>query len=105
MMDGLGSQLQRIYGIYALSRYYKVPYIHTPLKEIAYQGLSALEQNCNGEGIEDKCNKVFTIPSDIEVPKNAIIRYLEAPKPNDINQLILEAHMKKEFYLVKILIP
>ena len=105
MMDGLGAQLQRIYGIYALSRFYNVPYIHSPLKEVEYQGLLALEKNSNSGDIRDKYNQIFTIPSDIKLPKNAITRYLETPKPSDIKHLIKEAQKKNEFYLVRILGP
>lgn len=44
-MDGAGAQLQRIYGIYAVSRFLGAYYIHTPLKKFGYQGLAALEVN------------------------------------------------------------
>src|ERR1700733_9235241 len=64
MMDGAGAQLQRIYGIYAVSRYLHLPYVHTPLKAIGYQGLSALEKNNPSPNAQDAWNRVFTIPSD-----------------------------------------
>src|SRR5271170_2871330 len=68
-MDGAGAQLQRVYGIYALSRYFKVPYVYSPLKEIGYQGLAALERNAGSPDLQDKYNRVFTIPSDLELPE------------------------------------
>ena len=105
MMDGLGAQLQRIYGIYALSRFYNIPYLHTPLKRVEYQGLLALENNHNSEDIQDVYNQIFTIPSDIKLPKNTITHYLESPKPEDIEKLIKESKKSKSFHLVKILIP
>jgi hypothetical protein len=105
MTDGAGAQLQRIYGIYALSRYFHVPYVHTPLKEIGYQGLSALEKNGGDPPMQDKWNQVFTIPSDIELPANTIPRFLDTPTVKDIEQLRNEAEKENKFYLARISIP
>src|SRR5271155_3030691 len=103
--DGAGAQLQRVYGIYALSRYFHVPYVHTPLKEIGYQGLAALERNAGDPDMQDKYNRVFTIPSDIELPENTISQYMRSPTVGDIERLKNEAERENKFYLVKILLP
>lgn len=105
MTDGAGAQLQRVYGIYALSRYFHVPYVHTPLKEIGYQGLAALERNAGSPDMQDKYNRFFTIPSDIELPENTISRYMSSPTVEDIERLKNEAGKENKFYLVKILLP
>ena len=104
-MDGAGAQLQRVYGIYALSRYFKVPYVHSPLKEIGYQGLAALEKNAGSPDLQDKYNRVFTIPSDIELPANTISRYMVSPTIGDIERLKTEAEKENKFYLIRILYP
>jgi len=105
MTDGAGAQLQRVYGIYALSRYFHVPYVHTPLKEIGYQGLAALERNAGSPDAQNKYNRVFSIPSDIELPENTISRYVNSPTVEDIERLKNEAVKEHRFYLVKILLP
>lgn len=105
MMDGAGAQLQRVYGIYALSRYFHVPYVHTPLKEIGYQGLAALEKNAGSPDLQDKYNGIFTIPSDIDLPTNTISRYMSSPSVEDIENLKNEAERENRFYLAKILLP
>jgi hypothetical protein len=43
--DGVGAQLQRIYGIYSISRLLGASYLHSPLDYLDYQGLSALEES------------------------------------------------------------
>ena len=105
MTDGAGAQLQRVYGIYALSRYFNVPYVHSPLKEIGYQGLAALEKNAGSPDMQDKYNRVFTIPSDIKLPENAISRFISSPTVGDIERLKSEAEKENKFYLVRILLP
>jgi hypothetical protein len=40
--DGVGSQLQLIYGLWALSRDLDVKYVHTPIRRVGYQGLMPL---------------------------------------------------------------
>jgi hypothetical protein len=62
--DGAGAQLHRVYGIYALSRLLGAKYRHTPLADIGYQGLAALESNRGSAEIVERYNKLFRIPSD-----------------------------------------
>jgi hypothetical protein len=63
--DGVGAQLQRIYGIYAVSRLLGVPYLHSPLAEVGYQGLSALQANAADPDFHRAFNELLDIPSDI----------------------------------------
>ena len=104
-MDGAGSQLQRVYGIYAVARFLHLPYVHSPLKEVGYQGLAALEKNVSSPHMQDQWNRVFNIRSDIELPKNAITKYILSPKIEDLRRLRSEAEKANEFYLVRMLYP
>ncbi len=65
--DGICSQLLRIYGIYAISRFLRVPYFHSPIAHLGYQGLKALENNAPLPGLLEDVNQAFNIPSDIEL--------------------------------------
>jgi hypothetical protein len=105
MTDGAGSQLLRIYGIYAVARYLHVPYVHTPLKQLDYQGLAALEKNANSPHLAERYNRVFTIPSDIELPNNPVSWYLNRPTVADIVSLKHAAEKEHQFYLARILLP
>jgi Uncharacterised nucleotidyltransferase len=62
--DGVGAQLQRIYGIYALSRSLHVKYVHTPLDRVGYQGLLPLLEGRTAANFADRYNAFFTLPSD-----------------------------------------
>lgn len=64
--DGVGAQLQRIYGTYAISRVLGVPYLHSPLAEVGYQGLSALQANAADPDFHHLFNEVFSLPSDVD---------------------------------------
>jgi hypothetical protein len=66
MSDGVGAQLQRIYGIYAISRLLGVSYLHSPLAVVGYQGLSALEANVADPDYHHVFNEVFRLPSDVD---------------------------------------
>ena len=105
LMDGAGAQLQRIYGIYALSRYLHVPYVHTPLKKIGYQGLAQLEKNSISPNAQDRWNRIFKIRSDIKLPPNTITRYIDTPSEADIERYKDEAEKANQFYLLQILLP
>ena len=62
--DGLGSQLQRIYGLYALSRALDIKYVHTPLGQVDYQGLMPLLAGRTDPDFAARCNAFFALPSD-----------------------------------------
>ena len=63
--DGAGAQLQRIYGIYSISRLLGASYLHTPLSRVDYQGLSALEANVANPDFHHDFNNLFQIKSDV----------------------------------------
>jgi hypothetical protein len=65
MSDGVGAQLQRIYGIYSISRLLGASYLHSPLSRVSYQGLSALEENAANPGFHHEFNDLFQIKSDV----------------------------------------
>ena len=59
--DGFGSQYQRILGAYSICKHFDIEYIHTPIADIEYQGLSALEKNKNERSFVDECNNRIQI--------------------------------------------
>lgn len=103
--DGAGAQLQRIYGIYALSRFLKVYYIHTPLNYIDYQGISSLESNSFDDEIASRYNQIFSIPSDIICPKKFVEININNISLSKLIDLKLTAQKNKTFTLIKIRYP
>jgi hypothetical protein len=70
LTDGMGAQLQRIYGIYSVSRLIGSSYVHSPVARVDYQGLSSLEDNAYDPGFVDDLNRTFLIDSDISSVEN-----------------------------------
>jgi hypothetical protein len=62
--DGVGAQLQRIYGLYALARTLKIKYVHTPLERVAYQGFMPLLNRRSDPNFVERYNAFFALPSD-----------------------------------------
>jgi hypothetical protein len=62
--DGVGSQLLRIYGLYALARALHIKYVHTPLGRIGYQGLLPLLAGRTDPDFAARYNAFFSLPSD-----------------------------------------
>jgi hypothetical protein len=60
LTDGVGAQLQRMYGIYAISRLLGTSYLHSPLSRVDYQGLAALE----GDGLDPDISPFTGSPRD-----------------------------------------
>jgi hypothetical protein len=62
--DGVGSQLARVYGLYALSRAFRIKYVHTPIGEVRYQGLMPMLTGSLDPDFEARYNAFFALPSD-----------------------------------------
>ena len=62
--DGIGAQLQRIYGIYSIAKLLGTSYLHSPLTRVDYQGFAALEDDAFDPGFHHEFNDLFQIPSD-----------------------------------------
>jgi hypothetical protein len=104
MPDGAGSQLHKMYSTYAVSRLLNVTYIHSPLIQLNYQGLAVLENNSPSQDIVSEYNKVFCIPSDIDLPKEFVIRDIEPRevRPRTFRKLRKEATKKGIFILARL---
>ncbi len=103
--DGAGSQLLRIYGIYAISRSLGVPYVHSPIAHLGYHGLSALENNAPSADLLQECNRVFHIPSDIELPEQRVIHNMTDVDIESIRRIKDAGSDGPEFSLIRVLYP
>jgi hypothetical protein len=103
--DGAGAQLQRIYGIYAISRFLEVPYVHSPIESIGYQGLQALENNVPFENLPSEYNRVFHMPSDVDMPEKRATYDLEQADIEFIETIKNSGSNRAEFSLIRILFP
>jgi hypothetical protein len=103
--DGACAQLQRVYGIYAISRFLKLPYVHSPLTRIGYQGLSSLQTNSSSAELESRYNRIFNIPSDIELPEKRVIYDITDADVDVIQRLQIAAKDIGKFVLIRILYP
>jgi hypothetical protein len=62
--DGVGAQVQRIYGLYALARALDIKYVHTPLERVNYQGFIPLLTRRIDPNFVERYNAFFSLPSD-----------------------------------------
>ena len=103
--DGAGSQLLRIYGIYALSRSLDVAYVHSPIARLGYHGLAALENNAPTETLLDDLNRFFDIPSDVALPEEHVTHDMVDVDADAISALKNQAIDTGDFHLIRILYP
>ncbi|WP_372398428.1 hypothetical protein ABMY26_17235 [Azospirillum sp. HJ39] len=105
MTDGVGAQLQRVYGIYALSRLLKIPYIHSPLAKVDYQGLKSLEENSGNQGFVDAFNRRFAIKSDVAVPQSYYVIDVHSITTEAMDAITAQAQSLDRPVIVRITLP
>ena len=103
--DGICSQLLRIYGIYAISRFLRIPYVHSPIAHLGYQGLKALENNAPLPGLLGEVNRAFQIPSDIDLPANPVVHEMNDADVDAIERIRNAGSNGRELHLIRILYP
>ena len=105
MGDGAGAQLFRSYGIYALSRLLGIPYIHTPLQWLNYQGIVAFQKNEADPELIKRYNDLFSIPSDMASPENVSTHVIDTVDLGALSRLKTQAVRSGEFQLARIVSP
>ena len=100
LSDGAGSQLHRMYGVYALSRRFNVSYYHSPLKEIGYQGIVALEKNENSPQLLERYNQLFHLSSDVELPEKYMTVTVTVDNELALPDLVQQAKEQKDQFLL-----
>ncbi len=103
--DGAGAQLQRVYGIYALAKAIGVPYIHTPLWRLDYQGLGQLRAGFPDTGLVERYNAVYTIASDDNAGTYPNAVEIAAPEPGFHTALLAQAESLGRRTLVRVSYP
>ena len=61
--DGLGSQLQKIMGVYSVAQYANISYVHTPIQQVMWHPLDLQASELSSEQLLAKYNSVFRFPS------------------------------------------
>ena len=62
--DGTGAQIQRILGIYSVSRKYGFNYLHTPVKNLLIFPLDSSQDTYEAEKYLKRMNDYFKLPTD-----------------------------------------
>ena len=62
--DGTGAQIQRILGIYSVSRKYGFNYLHTPVKNLLIFPLDSSQDPYEAEKYLKRMNDYFKLPTD-----------------------------------------
>ncbi len=102
--DGIGAQLQRIFGIYSLSRKFRIKYIHSPiigtLEELAHN----VPSEASMKNLLDEVNARFNFPS------SKLTREIEVEKVHNLTtrilfKFILKSAFGKKNILLKVCLP
>lgn len=62
--DGTGAQVQRILGIYAVCKRFRIPYIHSEIAELIITPLDPFQTETDLKEYLKRANQYFTFPSD-----------------------------------------
>jgi len=108
MHDGVGAQLQRNYGTYAIARLLGVIYLHSPLSRVDYQGLTALKKNFIDPQFHSEFNDLFQFRSDLMPSDEFYELNLQDISIDTVNRLVAKFDQNAQGgrpYLVQLVLP
>lgn len=67
--DGTGAQLQRIFGVYAISKLFRVGYLHSNIKNLIIHSLDPFQSDEELVSYLSRLNSEFSLPSSPNLPE------------------------------------
>ena len=101
--DGTGAQLQRLMGIYCLSRYLKLSYSHQGLLDVSTHPLDPFQTNESRKEFVGKVNSVFNFTSVL--PEKGLPVYISKLRTLDLLYFGLKSRLLGKHYLLRIVEP
>jgi hypothetical protein len=105
LQDGLGAQALRITGIYAVSRAFRLKYLHQPITNV----IEDVGQGSNGESDQEtliaKFNEFFNFPSAREPKSNANKTSIRDLNLRVLLKILLKQSFSRSDLVVSVLLP
>lgn len=106
LQDGIGAQALRITGIFAISRKYKINYIHSPIVRVAEEVAHNFHSTADSQTLIHQVNDFFRFPDSMRKPKsNHLEIYLRQPTVLRLLLIRLRSFFSLRDITVKILFP
>lgn len=71
-IDGTGAQLQRILGIYCLSKFLNLDYVHKEIKDVSTHALDPFQDDYSRREFVVRVNKIFNLDSSATAHPNSV---------------------------------
>jgi len=101
--DGTGAQVQRLIGIYCLSTYLNVPYVHTGIKDVSTHALDPFQDEHSRKLFVARVNRIFDFQSSSTMQIDPI--YLDKLTLRKLLKITLENKITRKQSILSIVEP
>jgi hypothetical protein len=106
IVDSTGAHLQRIFGIYALSKFFRIQYLHSGIKKLLVQPLDPFQTDTEILNYLNRVNEEYNLPSKGDFPKKFDIEITVIRMTlKKIVKLKMRAFFQQKMILVKVQNP
>lgn len=102
--DGIGAQLQRIFGIYSLSRKFRIRYIHSPITGTLEELAHNVSSEASLKNLLDEVNANFNFPSSVLTSDIQIVK-VHNLTTQILFKFIFKSIFGKKDILLKVCLP
>jgi hypothetical protein len=102
--DGIGAQLQRIFGLYAISQKFHLGYLHSPILETAEELAHNVTSIQEMQSLLDSVNSQYNFPSDELVEFDEEV-YLHNLTITYLVKLLIKSSINRKKVLLRVCLP
>ncbi|TSA47411.1 MAG: hypothetical protein D4R50_03100 [Actinomycetales bacterium] len=104
--DGTGAQLQRIFGIYAISKLFRIKYRHTGIKTLLIHALDSFQSDTELYEYLKRVNSEFALPSsNYSQNEKEVIYKINRLTISKLARFVLQSFLRNQNILLEILNP
>lgn len=104
LQDGVGAQAQRVIGIYAIAKFFRIGYLHTEIEEILIHRGDGVQTPLEYRKLLDQVNSMVRFESNIGTYPNEVIE-LTKLNAREFFGFYFKYRFSKEHVLLRVLIP
>jgi len=102
--DGVGAQLQRIFGIYSISQKFRLGYIHSPIINTAEELAHNISSESELNDLLNQVNSTYVFPSSKRIEFDEVI-YIHNITSKILAIIFMKSVLQRRRFLLKVCLP
>jgi len=105
MQDGIGSQALRILGLYSISKFFRISYLHSPIIEVIEEFSHKAESDSEIRKLVEEASAFFEFPSTPNISSDSKVIHVRQISLRKLFFFRMKSLFSKQQIIIKVLLP